>query len=390
MRKSLLTVAVSSAFAVPIIASAQTAPAAPAAPTLDKVLEASGVALSGYVDTAYSHADRDIEGSNFNPRVFDGQNNSFVLHQVGLQVAKQPKEGFGGLVNITAGRDAGIIRSSDSTDSTFDVTQAFAQYASGPFTLMAGKFTTLHGTEVIWSPSNNNFSRSLLFGAVPFTHTGVRGVYAAGDKVTLTACVNNGWDQMKDQNKGKTTELGITVTPIKPVSLSASYYGGQESTTVTGNPARRDSFNFVGSWNVIEPLNLGIEYLSVSQKDGTGTAGSPSKAKYSGWAGYASYLFMPKLKGSLRVETFDDKDGFHFPTGLAAANAADVAGGGAGTLTGTKYKEFTLTMAYLPADSYEVRGEIRQDRADKQVFTGDNGSFSKNLTTFAVQVLYKF
>jgi len=390
MRKSVLSVAVSSLFAVPILAVAQAAaPAAPAAPTLDKVLEASGVSLSGYVDTAYSHADRDIE-AGFNPRVFDGQNNSFVLHQVGLQVAKQPKEGFGGLVNITAGRDAGIIRSSDSTDSTFDVTQAFAQYASGPLTVMAGKFTTLHGTEVIWSPSNNNFSRSLLFGAVPFTHTGVRAVFAAGDKVTLTAGVNNGWDQMKDQNKGKTTELGVTVTPIKPLSLSASYYGGQENTTVTGMPAHRDSFNFVGNWNVIEPLNLGIEYLQVNQKDGAGTAGSPSKAKYSGWAGYASYLFMPKLKGSLRVEAFDDKDGFHFPTALAAANAADIAGGGTGTLTGTKYKEFTLTMAYLPADSYEVRGEVRQDRADKQVFMGDNGSFSKNLTTFAVQVLYKF
>src|SRR5689334_20013361 len=141
MRKTALTIAIASAFAVPLIASAQTAPAAPAAPTLDKVLEASGISLSGYVDTAYSHADRDVE-AGFNPRVFDGQNNSFVLHQVGLQVAKQPKEGFGGLVNITAGRDAGIIRSSDSTDSTFDVTQAYGQYASGPFTIMAGKFTT--------------------------------------------------------------------------------------------------------------------------------------------------------------------------------------------------------------------------------------------------------
>src|SRR3954471_22343665 len=159
-RKSVLAVAVSSALAVPLLASAQTAPAAPAAPaapTLDKVLEASGISLSGYVDAAYSHADRDIE-SGFSPRVFDSQNNSFVLHQVGLQIAKQPKEGFGGLVNITAGRDAGIIRSFDSTDSTFDVTQAFAQYASGPLTIIAGKFTTLHGTEVIWSPSNNNFS----------------------------------------------------------------------------------------------------------------------------------------------------------------------------------------------------------------------------------------
>src|SRR5712671_4200388 len=177
MKKLLIASAVSALFAAPATVLAQAKPAP--VPTLDKVLEASGISVSGYIDAWYTHSDRNLETA-FSTRVFDSQNNSFVLHQVGLQVAKQPKEGFGGLVNVTAGRDAGIIRSFDSTDSTFDVTQAFAQYASGPFTVMAGKFTTLHGTEVIWSPSNNNFSRSILFGSVPFTHTGVRAVFAAG------------------------------------------------------------------------------------------------------------------------------------------------------------------------------------------------------------------
>src|SRR6267142_7123007 len=137
MRKSVLSIAVASAVALPTVAFGQATPAAPAAPTLDKVLEASGISLTGYVDTAYSHADRNIEGGNFSPRVFDGQNNSFVLHQVGLQVAKQPKEGFGGLVNVTAGKDAQIIHSqpesSTTANSLFDITQAYAQYAGGPY-----------------------------------------------------------------------------------------------------------------------------------------------------------------------------------------------------------------------------------------------------------------
>jgi hypothetical protein len=339
---------------------------------LDKVLDASGISLSGYVDTAYSHADRDIEGG-FSPRVFDSQNNSFVLHQVGLQVAKQPKEGFGGLVNITAGRDAGIIRSFDSTDSTFDVTQAFAQYAKGQFTLIAGKFTTLHGTEVIWSPSNANFSRSLLFGAVPFTHTGFRGTFAMSDMVSFTAGINNGWDQMKDANKGKTLELGTTVTPIKPLTLSASYYGGQEPSLITGANGRRDSFNLVGTYNVIEPLSLGLEYLQVQQKDALFAAGgTTAKAKYSGFAGYVSYTFLPKLKGTVRAERFNDKDGFHFG------------------VTDTKYNELTLTLAYLAADNFELRGEVRNDRASNPRYLEDNGTLSKTLTTFAVQALYKF
>jgi hypothetical protein len=293
-------------------------------------------------------------------------------------MAKQPKEGFGGLVNITAGKDAQVIHSfpenSAASNSLFDITQAYAQYATGAFTLIAGKFTTLHGTEVIWSPSNANFSRSILFGSVPFTHTGVRGVYTMSDMVNFTVGVNNGWDQLQDANKGKTLELGTTVTPIKPLTISASYYGGQEPSGTTLVNGRRDSFNLVGSYSPIEPLSLGLEYLRVQQKDAVlDGSGTPAKGKYSGFAGYVSYTFMPKLKATVRAETFDDKDRLRFgPTAVA-----------------TKYKEYTLTLAYLAADNFELRGEIRTDRANEATFA-DDSNLSKTLTTFAVQALYKF
>jgi hypothetical protein len=364
MRKSMLYLSVSAALAVPAIASAQQTAAA--VPTLGKVLDASGISFSGYIDTAYSHANRDIE-TGFSDRVLDSQNNSFVLHQVGVQIAKQPKEGFGGLVNVTMGKDAGVVHSFPANEQTFDLTQAYLQYATGPLTVIGGKFTTLHGTEVIWSPSNANFSRSILFGAVPFTHTGVRATYALSDSVSLIAGLNNGWDQLTDANRGKTLELGATATPIKPLSLTASYYGGQEPSAITGMNGRRDSFNAVASYTVMEPLTVGLEYLNVKQKD----AVPSGDAKYSGFAGYLSYLFMPKLKGTLRAEWFNDKDGFHFGNGAM------------------KYKEYTLTVAYLASDSFELRGEVRTDRADQPVFS-DNGGLNKSLTTFAVQGLYKF
>ena len=262
----------------------------------------------------------------------------------------------------------------------FDITQAFAQYATGPLTVMAGKFVTLQGSEVIWSPSNNNFSRSILFGAIPFTHTGVRAGYAASDTVTLYGGLNNGWDQLTDQNKGKTIELGATLTPIKPLSITVSDYRGQEATG-GGENGTRNSFNLVASYTVMEPLSLGFEYLNVSQKnalsvDPAAPAGTRIDAKYNGVAGYVTYMFMPKLRGALRAESFDDKDGFHF-------------GFPAGTMSATKYREYTLTLGYLAADNLEVRGELRMDRATQGVFT-DGANLSKSLTTFAVQALYKF
>src|SRR5260221_5486491 len=170
MKKLLIASAVSALFAAPATVLAQAKPAP--APTLDKVLEASGISVSGYIDAGYTHSDRNIEGAPVAARVFDNQNNSFALHQFGLTVAKQPKEGFGGVVNLTVGKDAQVIHSASGTavdTSMFDVTQAFAQYAGGPLTLIAVQFTTLHGTEVIASSRNTNVSRSILFGSVPFT-----------------------------------------------------------------------------------------------------------------------------------------------------------------------------------------------------------------------------
>ena len=366
MKKLLIASAVSAVFATPAVALAQAA-----VPTLDKVLEASGISVSGYIDAAYSHANRNLETSGFSNRVFDSQNNSFSLHQFGLTVAKQPKEGFGGLVNFTAGKDAQVIHSAPestgSTSSMFDITQAYGQYAAGPITVIAGKFTTLHGTEVIASTGNNHFSRSILFGAVPFTHTGLRATYAVSDTVSLMAGVNNGWDQLQDSNKSKTTEIGATLTPIKPMSLSLSAMSGSEVVGATNGT--RNSINAVGTYTLTDAISFGLEYLSVSQEHGTATGGT---AKYSGAAGYFTYMISPKLRLAVRGESFDDADGFRF-----------------NTASGTKYREGTLTVSFLPTSNYEVRAEVRSDKADNAVFTDSTGA-SKSLMTFALQSLYKF
>jgi len=382
MKKLLIATAVSAAFATPGIAFAQAKP--PAAPTLDKVLEASGITTSGYIDAGYTYS-RNQAG--FSDRVFDAQQNSFGLNQFGLQVAKQPKEGFGGLVNLTVGKDAQFIHSFPEAavagSSMFDVTQAFLQYAGGPLTVIAGKFVTLQGTEVIWSPTNPNFSHSILFGAIPFTHTGVRAAWALSDTVNLIAGVNNGWDQLTDANKGKTAEIGATLNPIKPLNIALSAYSGKESAApsgaaLAGPDGTRTSVNAVVSYAIIDPLSVSVELLNVSQDKFVSLVnGSTIKAKYIGVAGYVNYMFAPKLRGVLRVESFDDKDGMRF--GFPAA-----------TTTSTKYKEVTATGSYLANDSFEARVEVRRDQGDHAVFTTSTGTTSKSMMSAALQGIYKF
>lgn len=370
LEKELLAAAVVGAFALPMTASAEDAkPAGPAIPNLSQILDSSGITMNGYIDGAYSHANRNID-TGPTDRAFDSQNNSFMLHQFGLTVSKQPKEGFGGLVNITAGEDAKVINASDGTaGNNVNVTQAYGQYATGAFTVIAGKYATLQGTEVIASPSNMNFSRSLLFFGEPLTHTGVRGTYAVNDKISLIAGVNNGIvSSDHDPNKGKTLELGATFAPIKPLSIAVSNLSGQE--TINGVDGSHNSFNAIVTYTVIDPLTLGGEYLNVSQDNFNGTG---TKATYSGVAGYVTYMFTPKWRGTVRAEWVKDDDGLLF--GVAQ----------------NKMKETTLTLAYLPTDSIEIRGEVRGDRAD-QAFFMDSGSatLNKSLITYAMEGIYKF
>jgi hypothetical protein len=377
MKKLLIASAVSALFAAPATALAQAKPAP--APTLDKVLEASGISVSGYIDAGYTYAKN---GAGFTDRVFDTQQNSFALNQFGLSVAKQPKEGFGGLVNLTVGRDAQVIHSFPEPQpggSMFDITQAYLQYAGGPLTVIAGKFTTLHGTEVIASTGNTNISRSILFGAVPFTHTGVRATWALSDTVSLIAGVNNGWDQLTDQNKGKTAELGATLNPIKPLNITVSGYSGKEG--ASPNEGTRTSINAVVSYQIIDPLSVGAEILNVSQ-DIPGAGGTTTKAKYNGAALYVTYMFTPKFRGVLRGESFDDKNGFHFGTAPGFPGAL--------ATTDTKYKEVTATVSFLASDSFEARAEVRRDSANNTVFTDSTGATSKNMTSAALQGIYKF
>jgi hypothetical protein len=380
MKKLLIASAVSAALAAPATVLAQQG----RTPTLGQVLDASGISFNGYIDAGYNWANRNIEagfanpvpGTAATPRVFDNQNNSFSLHQLGLTMAKQPKEGFGGLVNLTIGKDAEVIHAFPETGntSTFDMTQAYLSYSQGALTVIGGKFTTLAGTEVIASTGNNNISRSILFGAVPFTHTGVRASYAPSDTITLYGGLNNGWDQLQDANRPKTLELGATFNPVKPLTMTLSGYFGSEP--VVGGNAERDLIDFVANYIVSNSLSFGAEYLMAKQDDFAPGQGS---GKYQGLALYGTAQLNQMWRVSARGEYFDDKNGLHFFTT-----------NGAGALQAVKYYEGTLTLAYLPTKDVELRTEVRGDKADQNVYIDSNGSTKKTLMTFGLQGLYKF
>jgi hypothetical protein len=331
-------------------------------------------------------------------RVFDFRRNSLDLHQVGLTLSSQPKEGIGGLVNLTLGRDADVIAAYATGPSNgagcnlatgqtasgggchktgYDVTQAFVQYATGPVTVIGGKFVTSAGAEVINSTGNTNFSRSILFGyAIPFTHTGARVSYVASDTLTFIGGINNGWDDLKDTNNSKAGELGVTFAPVKEVSLSAMIHSGKERVgglVKTGPEGTRTLVDLIGTFNATDKLTFILNYDYATQENATtATANGADTAKWQGVAGYANYQINDNWRISLRGEYFDDGDGYR--TGVVQ-----------------KWKEATLTVGYTPIKNLELRGELRGDRSNVQAFVNsDSVTASNNQRSVGLEAIYKF
>lgn len=351
-----------------VLADDEPKPAAAALPSLATVLGASGITESGYISASY-YASNGYPG---NIHQFDVKHNTFQIDQAGLLLAYQPTSGFGALVDIIAGEDARILHAAeDGHDNTFDVKQAFVQYAAGPLTVIAGKFVSLAGAEVIAPTCNSNFSRSLLFfDSEPLTHTGIRATYALNGTLSVIGGINNGWNTTSTSYGSKTGEAGIAWSPNKIFSITAQAYFGK----ALPYDAEKTLVDVVATYNVNSALTLVVNADFNEQKDAFALHGD---ARWGGIAGYANYSLNDQWRVSMRGEYLDDRNGF---------------------LTGNKQHlwEGTVTFGYSPVKSFELRAEGRYDRAQLESFYKTAIALAavtpdaRSLTGFAFQGVYKF
>jgi len=366
--KFLIPLICSCAFALALpadaLADSQPAPAATVSPSpapspsptaTPKAFQVSGFGDVGVVSSSIAAPNGSITG-----RVFDNLDRRPQFHTLSLTAAYTGP--VGGKLELNMGDDADVIASYPKFGGvgTIDITQAYASLTQGKFTLIGGKFETLAGAEVIESPSNVNFSRSILFGyAVPFTHTGARLTYAASDKVSLIAGLNKGWDTTKtvtsNDNNRLTTELGLSLTPSAAFSFTAQAYTGIVEAFDPLANQRRSLIDLVGTYHFNDKLTGIVNYDSGRQTNSTlvdsfGVA-QPAlgTATWTGLAGYISYALTPKVTGTLRGEYFNDANGSR--TGLSQ-----------------HWSEATLTGAYALTPNVTFRLEGRKDHANSLYF----------------------
>ncbi len=336
----------------PTPAATEEASAPAAAPAPDPVgwklgpFDVSGM-VDGFYSLNFNHpADHVNELQNF-----DDRGNRMELNMATLSVDLAPKP-VGFHLNAGGGRAFDIMGATEKAatgmrffeEAYVDVKPA----AWKGLKLDFGKFGSWAGAEVIDTPNNWNYSRSLLFvWCAPYYHFGVRASAPAGKKFTTGVQLVSGWSNIVTDATYKTVGLTGAWTPTTKVTWTNTYYGGPDE-----NSANRGLRNLYDTVLQLAPsakttFYLNLDYLHDSPEHTPGyTVG--------GIAGAARFQLTRKLSLSPRLEWLDD---------------------GSGMATGTRQqvKEFTTTGTYALMDRLSTWVEFRNDWSNQPFFNRGNG-----------------
>ncbi len=371
-------------------AEVSTAPAAPAAPPAAAPAAAAAAApassgpfdsisMNGFVDGYYSYNFQHPHGSlpsipagntgsELTPlRAFDAPTQALSLNMIELTLAKTPDPN-----NSRLGFDLtfGYGNAMNVVNSTDPAGLSFAQYLKeGYLSYLApvgkgleidfGKFVTQHGAEVIETKDNWNYSRGILFTyAIPFYHFGLRSKYTFSDKYNVSAYLVNGWNDIVDNNSGKTLGLQLGWNPTKKVGVVQNYMVGPEEPNNNSNI--RELWDTVVTYNPTSKLSL---MWNFDYGRGDRMLGVTPVVWWSGIAGYVRYAFNEKYAFATRYEFYDDH--FGFTTG-----------------TPQDLNEFTTTFERTVSKHLITRLEFRRDMSNQpSLLKGTNPVKDQNTMT---------
>jgi hypothetical protein len=338
------------------------------------------ISVNGLVSSSYSYSfNRPLSRVN-GYRVFDFDDKSFKIDVAELVLQKPtPHAGDAGFrVDVAAGGSiprvtaaAGLFRDAFGNGQDIDLQQGYVSYlanAGRGLRLELGKFVTHFGYEVIegYDGWNDNVTRSLLFGyAIPFTHTGIRAAYPFSDRVSTTVMVVNGWDDATDRNQQKSAGAQLSLTPAAAFTVILNGMYGAERADNSRDP--RTLLDLVAMWKPSGRVALGLNLDNGREKNGA----SPGRnARWDGAAAYVRIGVSEKFSLIGRAEQFGDWDGAR--TGLIQ-----------------RLSEITLTPEFHPAPGIVMRGDLRLDHSDEEVFD-NHGAPQKDQTTAIASVLFAF
>jgi hypothetical protein len=363
------------------------------------VTDALGVEIHGFVAADYNYNFNSPDSRVNRIRVFDEDANTFALDQANINLQRNKPEGVNFYLDLDFGKTAEVVgrftrwsggSGSGESSNSIELRQAFVRYAIPdlPLSIQAGKFVTFHGAEIIKSYNNFNYniSSGILFGnSIPFTHTGVLATYTLPSELgSLGAGVVNGWDNVSDNNDGKSAHAMLTLTPDPMFTFALSgTYGPEQSDNgrskrlmvtplITVKPI--DQLTLIFDYNYGNESNVELDPL------GSGTlVDAPGNKMWQGAAAYVIVAVTDEVQVAVRGEIFDDPDGIR--------TLFQESGFG----PGATFWEVTPTVAIKLTEGLTWRAEYRHDESDKRFFDKDERTFTqRGQDTVATELIYAF
>ena len=321
------------------------------------------VTINGLVSTSYGLNTNRPDSRTNQFRVFDQAEGTFQLDVAELAIQKNPvaagEAGFS--IHLTAGSSiprvtasAGLFRDDDGNAQDVDIHQALASYilpVGSGIRIDFGKHVTHLGYEVIegYDGVNDQATRSFLFGySIPFTQTGLKLGYAFGPRLSASACLVNGWDNVRDNNRSKSVGAQLAVTPAEGVTVLINYLGGAERDSSSD---LRHIVDIAAGYKIHPRFSVGVNFDYGREANAIGPGEDAS------WTGGAIYLraaVVGPLALTARGEVFDDTAGFR--TGVRQT-----------------LHEVTLTPELRVSSDFLLRVDLRRDRSDRSVFESHGG-----------------
>jgi hypothetical protein len=329
--------------------------------------------ISGSVDGYYRYNFSNAVGNSNNKTSFTNSQSSFAL---GMATIKADATALSGKVTATADLGFGTraeefsYYESATKSSLAMVKQLYLTYAlSSNVKLTAGKFATHVGYEVMDAPLNRNYSMSYMFTNGPFSHTGVKMDVTAGP-VGFMLGVANFIDQTTSTTSTKTligqVSGGSKDGKFKAYLNYAGFFGANEGS----NPLALKSLNqldLVITATVTDKFGLGFNATMQDRKQ-IEVSTTPSGS----WKGLALYLNIdptPAVGLTWRNEFISDSKVVYYGTKSIYAS--------------------TLSLNYK-VGPFTLIPELRFEAAQSEIFSKNDGSFSKSTATALLAAVYKF
>ncbi|MFN7541715.1 MAG: porin [Acidobacteriota bacterium] len=310
-------------------------------------LSFKSIRFSGLIDT-YADYNPDHPASGFNAlRNFDVRSNSFQLNMARIMIESDPAP-VGFKLDLGFGRAMDYLNFQDKANgfnAMRDIPQAYVSFKpknGKGLQLDFGKFYTSAGAEPTETHLNWNYTRSLLFTNGPYYHFGLRSAMPLNKYLTVGFQLVNGWNNVRDNNGGKTMGFTTALT-VGKMTLTENYYTGPEQNNTNKGWRNFSDTVLLYTFNTKSSAYLNFDY---------GTQRFAASRGSNDWLGFAAayrYQISKKFAFSPRVEYYYDKDGF---------------------ITGTaqKIKAVTLTGEYKLSDLFFSRLEYCSDFSNQPFF----------------------